>query len=781
MRFKHIEGQLARWLEELAQFDMTIVHRSGKKHLNADGLSRVPDRLEDCGCYNAGASIESLPCKGCPYCKRAHTQWSRFLDDVDDVVPLAQRQVTPLQVRTVTVDDDAHTDGSTSSSVQGLTASSVKKDSNVLDVTQQCSEDQIDQSEKYATYASQGLTASSANKAASEELETTLPYIEGDAIQTNWMKSYSKEDLRLLQLQDSDISPLIEWIEKNYKPSDSELRLQSPATRALWLLGSCLDLFDGVLYYTWMDRSERKHCLVVPNTLKSEVLRHCHDSKVTGHLGQQKTVERVKQSFLWYRLHSDCIDYVKSCKVCNQNKKAHINPRAAVTKFHAGCPMERIHLDILGPFNVSESGNRYVLMMIDQFSKWIEMAALPEQSALLIAQKFVVHFIVTFGCPLEVHTDQGRNFDGNLFKAMCDILEIAKTRTTPYHPSSNGQVERYNTVVLQMIRCYIQKKNRRWDVDLPLLAMALHSMVNRQTGYTPNRLMLGRETIQPIQLLLGTVPSVITKFDPDSWVANLSKSLNEVHTFARENLKASQHRQKRDYDLRLSQNKYHAGDLVYKIDSSSKIGHSKKLKSPWIGPYLVVSANFPLYKIKDRKGESVIHHDRLKRCEDREIPIWLRRMRHDLCKDASVTTTEENIDEDFEDTFYYCGGQPIYDLDLAMNASFADEFKHIFHEQSDIDFPAQGPLASPNNDKISISEPLDDCRTLDGLVSLDPVVPFQGTPSPTSPNPNSKVSKIAGENPQDQGTQSPMKDQVQTCTRSGRVVRPPARFADKEN
>jgi hypothetical protein len=78
-----------------------------------------------------------------------------------------------------------------------------------------------------------------------------------------------------------------------------------------------------------------------------------------------------------------------------------------------------------------------------------EMAAIPEQSALTIAEKFVVHFVVTFGCLLEVHTDQGRNFDGNLFKSLCTILEVAKTRTTPYHPSSNGQIERFNTVLLR--------------------------------------------------------------------------------------------------------------------------------------------------------------------------------------------------------------------------------------------------------------------------------------------------------------------------------------------
>ena len=140
-------------------------------------------------------------------------------------------------------------------------------------------------------------------------------------------------------------------------------------------------------------------------------------------------------------------------KSCNQNKKPHVKPRAALKSFHAGFLMERVHLDILDPVNTSESGNLYILRMVDQFTKWDELATIPEQFSLLIAQTFVVHFITTFGCPLEVHTDQGRNFNGTLFSALCEALKIAKTKTTPYHPSSNGQVERFNTIVLQMVRC----------------------------------------------------------------------------------------------------------------------------------------------------------------------------------------------------------------------------------------------------------------------------------------------------------------------------------------
>jgi len=199
-------------------------------------------------------------------------------------------------------------------------------------------------------------------------------------------------------------------------------------------------------------------------------------------------------------------------------------------------------------------------MMIDQFTKWVEMAAIPEQSALLTAKKVLVHFIATFGCPLEIHTDQGRNFESKLFGSLCELLEIAKTRTTPYRPSSNGQVERYNTMVLAMIRCFIEKKNRAWDRDLPLLAMALHSTVNRNTGFTANKLMLGRETTQPIQLLLGLPNTSVQDREQDPWILELAKNLKIVHKHARQSLKAAQMRQKRDYDMRMLEHSYNIGD-----------------------------------------------------------------------------------------------------------------------------------------------------------------------------------------------------------------------------
>ena len=311
--------------------------------------------------------------------------------------------------------------------------------------------------------------------------------------------------MREAQLADPDLRPLLVWKESGDVPPQHELFLCSPATKSFWLCRERLSVRKGVLFYDWLDgESVSRVCPMVPNALQSQVLFQCHDAKSAGHLGQAKTLLRVRRSFTWYQMTKECRLYVQSCSVCNQNKKASRHARAGLGRYHAGFPMERVHLDILGPFVESSLDRKYILVMVDQFSKWIELAAIPDQTAEMIAREFLEHFVVTFGCPLEVHTDQGRNFDSNLFRTLCSLLQIAKTRTTPYRPCSNGQVERYNSVILAFVRCFSVGNPRSWDEHLPLLAMSLHSMVHRQTGFSANQIMLGREVLLPVDLLLGT-------------------------------------------------------------------------------------------------------------------------------------------------------------------------------------------------------------------------------------------------------------------------------------
>ena len=164
---------------------------------------------------------------------------------------------------------------------------------------------------------------------------------------------------------------------------------------------------------------ERRSCdrllLMVAHKLKQEVMSLNHDIPLSGHMGIAKTLARVKQSFMWYNLRKAMELFEKSCSDCNKNKKANVKAKAALGQFHASSPLKRVYIDILGPFTPSSNGNQYVLMIVDQFTKWLECFPLPHQSAEVVTRCVVDGFISRFGCPLEIHTDQGKNFDGNLF------------------------------------------------------------------------------------------------------------------------------------------------------------------------------------------------------------------------------------------------------------------------------------------------------------------------------------------------------------------------------
>ena len=153
--------------------------------------------------------------------------------------------------------------------------------------------------------------------------------------------------------------------------------------------------------------------------------------------------------------------YVLTCDTCCSNKRGPLPPKAGLKSYKAGSPMEKVHLDYLGPLLRTEAGNEYILRMVDIFTKWVECVPFPSQTKELTARAAINGFFVRFGYPFEVFNDQGRNFESELFQNVCDLLQIHKSRTTPHRPSGNDQVERYNRTLMDAVRCFVNNQVKR--------------------------------------------------------------------------------------------------------------------------------------------------------------------------------------------------------------------------------------------------------------------------------------------------------------------------------
>ena len=148
---------------------------------------------------------------------------------------------------------------------------------------------------------------------------------------------------------------------------------------------------DGILFYKWEDPVKPRYLFVAPNEMYGEIISQCHDNRLSGHLGQNKTLEKVKQCAIWHGMKQTVKNYVESCPECNKNKKPNVKSKSSLGQYHAGAPMQRVHMDILGPLPVTKMGNKYILMIIDQFTKWVECHPLPDQNAETVVKKKLVN------------------------------------------------------------------------------------------------------------------------------------------------------------------------------------------------------------------------------------------------------------------------------------------------------------------------------------------------------------------------------------------------------
>ncbi|GFV71119.1 retrovirus-related Pol polyprotein from transposon 412 [Trichonephila clavipes] len=236
-----------------------------------------------------------------------------------------------------------------------------------------------------------------------------------------------------------------------------------------------------------------------------------------------KTLHKVRKRIYWNNVRNDVKKCCCTCDSCAARKGARKHTRGRLQLYNVGAPFERIAFDNLGPLPRPSDGNNNILVVMDYFTKWPEAYPIPDQAS-TVAEILVQHWIPRFGVPLQLLSDQGRNFDSAVCKRLCAILAIDKTRTTTLHPLSDGMVERFNRTILNNLSLLVSSNQQNWDKKLPFFLLAYRSAVHETTGYSPSQMLFGRDLRLPADLLFSRPPDA--PLAPEEYIEKLSLSLS---------------------------------------------------------------------------------------------------------------------------------------------------------------------------------------------------------------------------------------------------------------
>ena len=438
-----------------------------------------------------------------------------------------------------------------------------------------------------------------------------------------FLPRYTPEEMADAQASDPDLKLLYQAkVINNVRPPWNDISGSSPASKAYFAEWLRLEVRDKILYRRWEnnDGSVERLQMIVPFKFQRELCSKYHDTTNMSHLGKRRCYAALMKYYYWYKMHDDIRWWIKTCEVCQRRKRPYPTPKAPMRIYVTGQPNERLSMDVVGPMTKSKAGNMYLLCMTDHFTKFAKAVPVPDQGAETLMDVFMREWCDQFGPPKEVHTDQGAAFEGRLTKELTKLLNIEKTRTVAFKPSSNALVERYNQTIVQMVSKLSQTDVENWDKIVVKAVQAYNGSVHSRTGFTPNKLWFGREQYHNPDLMMPTRPEMLPETHED-YVRRLDDEMRKAYQLARETIGRNMKIQKRYYDRNSHLIKYKEGDAVWLKDFSPKIRGEKKLADRWSGPHFVVDVlsdvNFRIIDSPDDPGR-VVGHDRMKRYEPRE-------------------------------------------------------------------------------------------------------------------------------------------------------------------
>ena len=371
--------------------------------------------------------------------------------------------------------------------------------------------------------------------------------------------------------------------------------------------------------------------ILVPNSLKYQITRDFHES---DHWGAANTYRDAAKKYYWPNMKRYISEYVDSCDVCSKTKHSNTKPRAYLKpqNWAKYFPRQAIALD-LATMVRSRDGYKYILLITDGMSKYVELCPLRDITANAVTTQISRQWIARHGAPESLLTDQGQQVDGTDVRELCARYNIQKKRSSPYHPEGDGISERQIGTMKGLFRAKLSSEHlpaNRWTEILADVQLAMNNKTHAATKHTPAELMFGDN-----RLRTGATSTTVDQDyqTPDCATSNQAEETGfqkrRMIGDAQANLQYAAYRMKKSYDENVHEQVITAGDQVFLKKNAVKKGESRKLSPLFHNLSEVLEVNMPLLKIRNMANGSVQwrHHNQLKKrnvrplADSREIRV----------------------------------------------------------------------------------------------------------------------------------------------------------------
>ncbi|KAG7552152.1 Reverse transcriptase domain [Arabidopsis thaliana x Arabidopsis arenosa] len=341
------------------------------------------------------------------------------------------------------------------------------------------------------------------------------------------------------------------------------------------------------------------------------VIKEIHEGVCGNHSGGRSLAFKVKRyGYFWPTLIADCEEYARKCEQCQKHAPSIHQPTKLLSSVSSPYPFMKWSMDIIGPLHVSTRGVKFVLVLTDYFSKWVEAAAYVNITQVQVRKFIWQDIICRHGLPFEIVTDNGPQFISGQFESFCEEWHIRLSRSTPRYPQGNNQAEAMNKTVLSTLKKKLKSHKGAWFNELQSVLWAIRTTPRRATGETPFSLVYGMEAVIPAEIF---VPSPRRTNNPQNEAANSELMVDVIDTIEERRDRALIRMQNyqsaaaRYYNSNVRNRHFDVGTLVLrKVQQNTTEDGAGKLGINWEGPYRITHVvRNGVYRLENMEGKAV--------------------------------------------------------------------------------------------------------------------------------------------------------------------------------